>query len=271
MCSASRSSFRLSIPICAVALISVIYSGCAQLNVTPEAPRPANPQKDVDAMEAEPVAPVEVAIDDFTFDTGDVTENGSPLARGMDFFRKSNPNERRVGIGDDLAKRISMQTAKRIEKMGLPAERIAPDSDAPLLDNMLLVTGRMTKIDEGNGFTRVTFGLGAGESELATEVHVYRVMKREHAEVLAFTTYANSGKMPGVVWSIGFGEFFLGPITLITAIDDAASSGQKFYASQIDYLSGETAVQISNYISQYSATEGWIVPNKAGSVKLVTE
>ncbi|HUA34440.1 MAG TPA: DUF4410 domain-containing protein [Candidatus Binataceae bacterium] len=222
-------------------------------------------------MAAEPVAPVEIAVNDFIFDTGDVTENGSPLTRGIDFFRKSNPNERRVGIGDDLAKRISAQTAKRLDKMGLPAERIPADSDAPLIDNTLLITGRMTKIDEGNGFTRVTFGLGAGESELATEVHVYRIMQGEHAEVLAFTTYSNSGKMPGVAWSMGFGEFFLGPVTLIAALDDAASSGQKFYASQIDYLSGETAIQIANYISQYSANEGWIVPSKAGSVKLRTE
>lgn len=53
--------------------------------------------------------------------------------------------------------------------MGLPAERIPADSDAPLYDNMLLVTGRMTKIDEGNGFSRVALGLGDGESELATE------------------------------------------------------------------------------------------------------
>ena len=38
----------------------------------------------------------------------------------------------------------------------------------------------------------------------------------------------------------------------------------------MDYLTAETAVQIANYISQYSATEGWIVPSKAGSVKLIT-
>ena len=269
---ATQAGIGFSVRICALAVASVIYSACAQLSVTPQAPKPPNPQKNAQAIEAEPVAPSEVAIDDFIFDTSDITENGSPLSRGIDLFnRHKSPNQRRVGIGDDLASRISIQTAKRLDKMGLPAQRIAADSDAPLYDNTLLVTGRMTKIDEGNGFTRVAFGLGAGESELATEVHVYRVMKGEHAEVLAFTTYANSGKMPGVVWSLGFGEFFLGPVTLISAIDDAASSGQKFYASQIDYLSGETAVQIANYLSQYSADEGWIPLRKTGSVKLLTE
>ena len=271
MCADSRGRIKSGIRVCALALFSVIYSGCAQLAVTPQTPKPANPRKDADAIEAEPVAPVRVAIDDFIFDTDAVTENGSPLTRSIDFFRKSNPNERRVGIGEDIAQRIAVQTAKRLDKIGLPAERISADSDAPLFDNTLLVTGRMTKIDEGNGFTRVTFGLGAGESELATEVHVYRIMKGEHAEVLRFTTYANSGKMPGVAWSVGFGEFFLGPITLITVIEDAASSGQKLYASQIDYLSGETAIQIANYLSQYSAQEGWIPPGNAGSVKLLTE
>lgn len=71
-------------------------------------------------MEAEPVAPVEVAINDFTFDRGDVSENGSPLTSGIDFFRRSDLNERRVGIGNDLAKRISAQAAKRLGKDGPP-------------------------------------------------------------------------------------------------------------------------------------------------------
>ena len=271
MCSGSQICIGFSIRVLALTLVSLIYCGCAQLAVTPQAPKPANPVKQAKAIEAEPIAPVEFAIDDFTFDTADVTESGSPLSRGIDFFRKSNPNQRRVGIGDDLAQRISAQTASRLDKIGLPAERIPVDSDRPLYDNTLLVTGRLTKIDEGNGFTRVALGLGAGESELATEVHVYRIMQGEHAEVLCFTTYANSGRMPGVVWSIGFGEFFMGPVTLITAIEDAASSGQKFYASQMDYLSGETAIQIANYLSQYSADQGWITRRRAGSVKLHTE
>ena len=89
----------------------------------------------------------------------------------------------------------------------------------------------------------------------------------ERAEVLAFTTHADSGKMPGVLPSMGVGELVLGPITLITSIEDALSSGQKIYSSQIEYLVGKTADQVADYLSQYSADEGWIPRNKAKSVK----
>ena len=116
----------------------------------------------------------------------------------------------------------------------------------------------------------VAVGLGAGESRLATEVHVYRVVNGEKAEVLAFTTHANSGKMPGIAASMGVGEFIVGPITAITAIEDAVSSGQKIYASQVEYLAGETSDQVARYMSQYAASEGWIPKSKAKSVHLTS-
>jgi hypothetical protein len=74
--------------------------------------------------------------------------------------------------------------------------------------------------------------------------------------------------MPGLLPSMGVGEMVLGPITMLTAIEDAASSGQKIYASQIEYLSGKTADQVANYLSQYSADNGWIPRSKAKRVKL---
>ena len=105
------------------------------------------------------------------------------------------------------------------------------------------------------------------QSRLTTEVHVFRVIHGERAEVLSFTTHADSGKMPGVLLSMGAGELVLGPITLITTIKDAVSSGQKIYSSQIEYQAGKTADQVADYLSQYSADEGWIARNKAKSVK----
>jgi hypothetical protein len=56
----------------------------------------------------------------------------------------------------------------------------------------------------------------------------------EKAEVLAFTTYADSGKMPGMAPSMAAGVFVMGPITAVTAIEDVVSSGQKIYSSQIN-------------------------------------
>jgi hypothetical protein len=67
----------------------------------------------------------------------------------------------------------------------------------------------------------------------------------------------------------GFGELALGPITGITLIENALSSGQKIYVSQVDYLASQTGDQVSRYLSQYAATEHWISPDKAKYVHIV--
>ena len=267
-----RSSF--SIGIRSYARISIflvpaaILFGCAQVSVTPQPAQPPNPSLASQAIKAEPTVPVQIAVRDFTFYSSSVSENASPLHRAANLFRSSSAEERRIEIGRGAAAGLSAQAAKRLSKIGLlPAVRVPRDSDMPLYDNTLLVTGRLNQVDEGNRFTRIALGLGAGESRLTTEVHVFRVMHGERAEVLSFTTHADSGKMPGVLPSMGAGELMLGPIKLITAIKDAASSGQKIYSSQIEYLAGKTADQVAAYLSQYSADEGWIPRNKAKSVK----
>jgi hypothetical protein len=224
----------------------------------------------MNAILAEPTRPSVVEVRDFNFAVSAVTENRSPLHRGIDLFRRSAAEQREDEIGRDVAEVISKQTARKLDNAGLNAVQVPRDSDISMEGNFLLVTGRLLDVDEGNRFTRVAVGLGAGESRLDTEVHVFRVVNGERAEVLAFTTHANSGKMPGVAASMGFGELLLGPITLITGIENAVSSGQKIYSSQIEYLASATSDQVARYLSQYAAAEGWIPRDKAKSVHLVS-
>jgi hypothetical protein len=250
------------------AALSMLVVGCAKVSVTPGSIRPPEPSASLHAIEAEPILPEEIAVRDFAFSPTAVGENRSPLHRTADLFRRSSADDRRIEIGRDAAVVLSEQTAKRLNKLGLAAARIPADTDMSLSGNFLLVTGRLVKVDEGNRFTRVAFGLGAGESRMDARVHVYRVVNGERAEVLAFTTHADSGKMPGLLASMGVGEFVMGPVTLIDAIEDAASGGQKIYSSQIDYLASQTSDQVARYLSQYAATEGWIPRSKAGKVHL---
>src|SRR6266481_1312153 len=263
---AVRSYASLSI----LVVLSMLLTSCAAVSVTPEPIRPPNPSVAANAIEAEPTPPAQIVVRDFAFAPSSVTENRSPLHRATDIVRSSSADERRTAIGRYAAADLSERTAKRLDKLGLRATRIASDNDVSLSGNFILVTGQLVDVDEGNRFTRVALGLGAGESRLATEVHVYRIVNGEKAEVLAFTTRADSGRMPGVVPSLGAGEFIIGPITAISAIEDAVSSGQKIYSSQIEYLAGETSDQVARYFSQYAASEGWIPKSKAKSVHLAS-
>ena len=242
------------------------FAGCASVSVAPQPIHPPRPAAAVNAIEAEPSYPTLVEVRDFDFVVNDVTENRSPLHRGVDLFRRSSADQRQDAIGREVGMALSNETAKRLNKDGLHAVRISRDADIGMGGNFLLVTGRMVEVDEGNRFTRVAVGLGAGESKFATEVRVYRVTNGERAEVLRFTTRADSGRMPGVLASFGAGELFVGPITLLTGAEEALSSGQKLYVSQIDYLADETGSEVANYLSQYAAAEGWIVPRHAGRV-----
>jgi hypothetical protein len=251
-------------------VLATMLSGCATVSVTPQPIRPPETAAAMNAIEAEPAYPTWVEVRDFDFMVNDVTENRSPLNRGIDLFRRSSADQRQDAIGRDVGEVVSKDTAKKLDKAGLHATRVPRDLDTSVQGNFLLVTGRLIDVDEGNRFTRVAVGLGAGESRLATEVRVYRVTNGERAEVLRFTTRANSGKMPGVAASLGVGEMFVGPITLITGVEDALSSGQKIYVSQIDYLADETGNEVAKYLSQYAASEGWIPASKAKSVHLAS-
>ena len=260
--SRSGASFTMLV------VLGTVLSGCATVSVTPQPIRPPEAAAAMNAIEAEPTYPTRIEVRDFDFVANDVTENRSPLNRGIDLFKRSSKDQRQDAIGRDVGVALSNETVKKLDHAGLHAARVPRDSDISFQGNFLLVTGRLVDVDEGNRFTRIALGLGAGESRLATEVRVYRVTNGERAEVLDFTTRANSGKMPGVAESLGVGVMFVGPITLLTGVEDALSSGQKIYVSQIDYLAGETGNEVAKYLSQYAASESWIPMSKAKSVHL---
>jgi hypothetical protein len=252
-------------------ILATALAGCAQLSISPQSVQPPDPEVASSAIEAEPLPPTEIVIRDFEFLPSSVRENASPLHRAIDLFRESSAEQRRLEIGHAAAASLSEQTLKQLHKLGLTAVRIPSDSNVSLPDNILLVTGHLIDANEGNRLTRVALGFGAGESYLVTDVHVFRLAHGEQAEVLAFTTQADSGKMPGVLPSIGVGEFFIGPITALSEGKDIASSGLKIYSTQIDYLASETGNQVARYLSQYAAKEGWIPQQHAQSVRLATD
>jgi hypothetical protein len=253
----------------ACVVVSTALATCARLSVSPQATERPDPAVAYQAIETERFVPDWIEVYDFDFSTSSVQENASPLQRTLDLLSQDSPAARRNEVAADAAANLSVQTVKRLDQMGLSAIRIPRNDDVSMHGNNLVVTGRLINVDEGNTLTRVAVGLGAGESTLDTEVHVARVSHGERAEVLAFTTHADSGRMPGLAESMPLGVFFIGPITVLSTLRDAAMTGQKIYSTQMEYLACETGDQISNYLSQYSADESWIPGNKAKSVNLV--
>lgn len=187
-----------------IAALSMVLAGCAKAALTPQSIVPPDPSVAYYAIEAEPLRPEKVVVHDFTFVPSAVTENRSPMHRAIDLVRRTSPEERRIAIGEKAAATLSKEIAKRLRKTGLEVVRIPDDQPMPARGNYLLVTGRLIDVDEGNRFERVALGFGRGESRLASDVHVFRVVDGEKAEVLALTTYADSGKMPPHRWVLDY-------------------------------------------------------------------
>jgi hypothetical protein len=255
--------------IIACIVMSAALTTCARLSISPQATERPDPLFAYQAIETERFVPDWIEVYDFHFSSSSVHENASPLRRMLDLLSQDPAEARRNEIAADAAANLSVQTQKRLDQMGFSAIRIPRDDDVSMPGNNLIVTGRLIDVDEGNGFTRIAFGLGAGESTLDTEVHVYRVSHGERAEVLSFTTHADSGRMPGLAETMPLAVFLIAPITVLSAVKDTAFTGQKIYSTQIEYLAGETGDQISNYLSQYAADQSWISGSKAKSVNLV--
>jgi hypothetical protein len=252
-------------------LLPALLAACAQLSLSPQPVQPTDPAVAAPAIEAEPVPPAKVMVRDFEVSPSSVRENASPLHRLVNLLRQGSAEEHRFEIGRAAVASLSEQTLKRLNKFGLEASRIPSDNNMPIPAGILLVTGRLINANEGNRLTRIALGCGAGESSLDAEVHVFRLAYGEPAEVLAFRTHADSGKMPGLVPSLGVGELFIGPITLLSKAKDTASTGQKIYSSQIDHLAARTGDEVARYLSQYAAQEGWIPRERAQSVRLAED
>lgn len=266
----SHPDFLVS-PKVIVALLIIVVGGCARVSVAPEDAQRPDPARDYHAIQTERFAPDWIEVQDFDVSSATVHENASPVHRATEFLRRSSEDERRAAIARGAAANVSEQTVRRLDAMDFMVTRISDDDEVRMPGNNLIVTGRLIDVDEGNRLTRVGVGLGAGESTLDTEVHVFRVAQRERVEILAFTTHADSGRMPGLAESLPLGVFLIGPITMFSTIENTATSGQKIYSTQIDYLAGETGDQIAGYLSQYFVEQSWIPANKARSVKLVSD
>ena len=232
--------------IAACIVMPAALATCARLSISPQASERPDPVLAYQAIETERIIPDWIEVYDFDFSASSVREDGSPLRRSIDLLSQESAETRSNEVAADAAANLSVQTVKRLDQMGFLVIRNSPDDDVPMPGNNLIVTGRLIDVDEGNSLTRIGLGLGVGESNLDTEVRVYRVSHGERAEVLSFTTHADSGRMPGLAETMPLGVFLIGPITVLSTVGDAASTGQTIYSTKMEYLAAETGEQISN-------------------------
>jgi len=138
----------------------------------------------------------------------------------------------------------------------LPA-KIAPatlvNSPATARRDGWLVSGEITRIDEGSRILRMAIGLGAGGTKLQTRVAIEDLTARTPA-FLRFSTSGGSGATPGGATN---------PIPFSSA-PTVLFQGQQGITDD----AARTARMISARIADYMATRGWLASGAARRAKM---
>ena len=212
--------------------------------------------------------PSQVVVYDFAVSGTEVTQNSGPLQRLYRAATQDAEQEQagQMQIGHDAAKALSDELVKKLTDLGFNVVQ-SPRGTAPP-DGALVFDGQFVTINEGNTARRLIIGFGAGSAVLDTRVNIYQVANGNDAQLLDFTTHADSGKMPGAAVTMGAGAAAQGGATIGMGAASGAMAGGKLYTSSTSFLADSTAKQIVAYFSQYAATQDWISQDKAEKAKM---
>ena len=117
--------------------------------------------------------------------------------------------------------------------IGVPVQAVGRAKTPPR--NGWLVTGRITRLSEGNPAGRILIGLGVGSTKLETETTV--LDGRTGAPFLRFATTGGSNATPGMIFSSGpAGAAFTGVTQAMKGIsDDTKRTSRMITASLVEY------------------------------------
>ena len=161
-----------------------------------------------------------------------------------------------IALGQHLGAEIAADLVRRIQQMGLPAQR-APGGET--IDvNDLVIRGYLVSVKKGSAAERIVIGFGVGGSELRTLVEGFQMTSQGLRELTFDTVRAGSGKTPGAGASAAGLLAGANPVGLIVG------SGIRVYdeASGHSTVAGRaraTAKEISAELKKVFLEQGWIV------------
>ena len=145
--------------------------------------------------------------------------------------------------------------AEEMKKLGLPAQRAT--NPIPALRNILSIEGEFLCLDEGNRFTRLLVGFGAGSAQVNTIVRIY-LQSGDHKELLqevmaTVETSDKAGIGPAV---LGFDPMAGGGV-VSAAVSSGLSAASETWESDIEALADELAKAIVKSLTPFCIEQGW--------------
>ena len=166
---------------------------------------------------------------------------------------KENPARKAPGqLGNEAQRLLQGFLVAELNRMGVPAVAVTSAGTPP--PNTWLVTGRITRLAEGNRLLRMSIGLGSGGTKVETETDVRGAGRRS---ILRFHTTGGSNATPGGLTNpIPFSGV---PTALLKAKDGITDD------------SARTARMIAGTIGNYLAQRGWVAADKVPQVKMARQ
>jgi hypothetical protein len=168
--------------------------------------------------------------------------------------RGTSRNQQEVQAGRQVADAIADKLVVEVQDMGLRAER---GSAVPAgTQNALLVKGQLVSVDEGNRTERVIIGLGAGRSDVRSQVQVYEVTPTGSRLIDTIEVDAKSGLTPGMAETMGVGGL-AGHLVLATVVGGGVHVASEARGADVVADADRAAKGIAKQLSALFAQEGW--------------
>jgi Domain of unknown function (DUF4410) len=231
-------------------LAVVTMAGCAGASVNP-------------GINTQPVSngrPSTIYVYPLAVSAQEVTLNQGFFQRTYRNLSDSNQDLSQVELGDQTANAMADAMVQRLQALGFVANKAARGAQVSG-QNVLIVDGSFTDINEGNRLRRMVIGLGSGQSNLNAQVQVYQMANGATQQIMNFATAANSGKMPGAALTAPAGAAAGGTAAAVSLGMNLAAGAGKTYTSAMSVMAQRSAKQAVAYMSQYFASQGWISQN----------
>jgi hypothetical protein len=238
----NRLQNRLLLLMAAVAIV-----GCAGASVNP-------------GVNSQPVSsgrPSTIYVYPLAVSAQDVTLNQGFFQKTYRNWSDSNQDQSQLDLGEQTATAMADEMVQRLQALGFVASRVARGTQVSG-QNVLIVDGSFTGINQGNRLRRMVIGLGSGQSTIDAQVQVYQMANGNSQQIMDFATHADSGKMPGAALTAPAGAAAGGAAAAASLGANLAAGAGKTYTSATSVMAQRSAKQAVAHMSQYFATQEWI-------------
>ena len=226
--------------------LAIVAAGCAGAQVTQQ----------ISATPLSASPPSAVVVYPFATDSSDVSLNSSIFQVAYRNMSGKDQSAEELQLARQTAQNICAQVAANLTGKGINTTCLQRGV-SPTGNNVLILDGQFTDISEGNRLRRMVIGLGAGASKVDSVVQVIQKTEQGSAEVMDFSTSADSGYMPGAGITGPAGAAAGGATAAASLGVNLAAGGVKNVTSSTGYLVDKTADQIVQQVVNYYNRQGW--------------